>query len=204
MNPEAALRAAGFTLIAGVDEAGRGAYAGPLVVAAVILNPENPLSEVGDSKTFTERKRSELAKEIRERALAYSIIEIDPEEIDSHGLHPSNVGGMRRAITALSHIPDYIITDGYHVAGLEIPAIAMWRGDQISESVGAASIVAKDHRDQIMIEWDVRYPEYGFAQHKGYGTAAHQRALEKHGVLPIHRKSFAPITRLLESSQRGN
>lgn len=204
MNPEAALRAAGFTLIAGVDEAGRGAYAGPLVVAAVILNPENPLSEVGDSKTFTERKRSELAKEIRERALAYSIIEIDPEEIDMHGLHPSNIGGMRRAITALSHTPDYIITDGYRVAGLEIPAIAMWRGDQISESVGAASIVAKDHRDQIMIEWDVRYPEYGFAQHKGYGTAAHQRALEKHGVLPIHRKSFAPITRLLESSQRGN
>lgn len=204
MNPEAALRAAGFTLIAGVDEAGRGAYAGPLVVAAVILNPENPLSEVGDSKTFTERKRSELAKEIRERALAYSIIEIDPEEIDMHGLHPSNIGGMRRAITALSHTPDYIITDGYRVAGLEIPSIAMWRGDQISESVGAASIVAKDHRDQIMIEWDVRYPEYGFAQHKGYGTAVHQRALEKHGVLPIHRKSFAPITRLLESSQRGN
>ena len=96
--------------------------------------------------------------------------------------------------------PDYIITDGYYVAGLEIPSRAMWRGDQVSESVGAASILAKNYRDHIMIEWDDRYPDYGFAQHKGYGTALHQRALEKYGVLPIHRKSFAPIARLLESS----
>lgn len=199
MNPEAALRAAGFTLIAGVDEAGRGAYAGPLVIAAVILDPTHPVSEVGDSKSFTEDRRRELAAEIKERALAYSIITIDSDEIDEQGLHPSNIGGMRRALTALTEQPDYIITDGYHVQGLNIPSIAMWRGDQVSDSVGAASIVAKDHRDQLMIAWDSQYPEYGFAQHKGYGTAAHQRAIEEHGILPIHRKSFAPIARLLES-----
>ena len=200
MNPEAALRAAGFRLIAGVDEAGRGAYAGPLVVAAVILDSDNPLTEVGDSKTFSESKRRDIAEEIKDRALAYSIIAIEAEEIDTYGLHPSNIGGMRRSITALSHTPDYIITDGYYVAGLEIPSIAMWRGDQVSQSVGAASILAKNYRDHIMIEWDDCYPEYGFAQHKGYGTALHQRALEKYGVLPIHRKSFAPIARLLDSS----
>ncbi len=199
MNPEAALRAAGFTLIAGVDEAGRGAYAGPLVIAAVILDPARRVSEVGDSKSFTEVRRRELAAEIKERALAYSIITIDSDEIDDQGLHPSNIGGMRRALTALTEQPDYIITDGYHVQGLNIPSIAMWRGDQVSDSVGAASIVAKDHRDQLMITWDSQYPEYGFAQHKGYGTAAHQRAIEEYGILPIHRKSFAPIARLLES-----
>lgn len=198
MNPEAALRAAGFTLIAGVDEAGRGAYAGPLVIAAVILDPARPVSEVGDSKSFTEVKRRELAAEIKERALAYSIITIESDEIDTQGLHPSNLGGMRRALTALAQRPDYIITDGYHVHGLNIPSIAMWRGDQVSGSVGAASIVAKDHRDQLMANWDSHYPEYGFAQHKGYGTVVHQRALEEYGVLPIHRKSFAPIARLLE------
>lgn len=200
MNPEVSLRSAGFRLIAGVDEAGRGAYAGPIVIAAVILDPKNPLEEVGDSKTFSEKRRSELALAIKERALAYSIIAIEAEEIDEKGLQPSNIGGMRRAITALKIKPDYIITDGYHVHGLEIPSIAMWRGDHVSESVGAASILAKNFRDEVMIEWDKRYPEYGFAVHKGYGTAAHQRALESLGVLPIHRKSFAPIAALINRS----
>lgn len=197
MNPESALRAAGFSLIAGVDEAGRGAYAGPLVVAAVILDPNNPLAEVGDSKSFSEGKRAELAEVIKSEALAFSIIEIESEEIDRLGLQPSNIGGMRRAITALSITPDYIITDGYHVEGLDIPSIAMWRGDQVSDSVGAASIVAKNYRDQVMIEWDKKFPDYGFAGHKGYGASAHQRAIEKFGVLPIHRRSFEPIARLL-------
>lgn len=200
MNPEVSLRSAGFRLIAGVDEAGRGAYAGPIVIAAVILDPKNPLEEVGDSKTFSEKRRSELALAIKERALAYSIIAIEAEEIDEKGLQPSNIGGMRRAITALKIKPDYIITDGYHVHGLEIPSIAMWRGDHVSESVGAASILAKNFRDEVMIEWDKRYPEYGFAVHKGYGTTAHQRALESLGVLPIHRKSFAPIAALISRS----
>jgi len=201
MNPEASLRSAGFRLIAGVDEAGRGAYAGPIVMAAVILNPDNPLKEVGDSKSFSERKRASLAQAIKERSLAYSIIAIEAEEIDENGLQPSNIGGMRRAITALTVEPDYIITDGYQVEGLEIPAIAMWRGDNFSETVGAASILAKNYRDEVMIKWGERYPEYGFAEHKGYGTAEHVAALEKFGVLPIHRKSFAPIARLLTTDQ---
>lgn len=200
MNPEASLRAAGFTLIAGVDEAGRGAYAGPIVIAAVILDPDNPLEEVGDSKSFSERKRAEIAAAIKERALAYSIIAIEADEIDKKGLQPSNIGGMRRAITALEVKPDYIITDGYHVHGLEIPSIAMWRGDSVSDSVGAASILAKNYRDEVMIKWDKSYPDYGFAVHKGYGTAAHQEALERFGILPIHRKSFAPVAAILTES----
>lgn len=199
MNPEVALRSAGFTLIAGVDEAGRGAYAGPLVVAAVILDPDRPLDDVGDSKAYGEDERNEIATEVKARALAYSIITIESTEIDEHGLQPSNIGGMRRAITALSVKPDYIITDGYHVNGLEIPSIAMWRGDQISASVGAASILAKTFRDEVMRQWDKKYPEYGFAAHKGYGTQTHQRALESYGILPIHRRSFAPIAKLLNS-----
>lgn len=199
MNPETALRTAGFRLIAGVDEAGRGAYAGPIVIAAVILDPENPLEEVGDSKSFSEVKRAEIAIAIKEQALAYSVIAIDAEEIDSQGLHPANLSGMRRAISTLSMVPDYIITDGYHVQGLEIPSIAMWRGDQVSPSVGAASIIAKNYRDQVMLQWDKKFPDYGFAAHKGYGTAQHQYALEKFGVLSIHRKSFAPIAQLFNA-----
>lgn len=203
MNPEAALRDAGFRLIAGVDEAGRGAYAGPLVIAAVILDPKNPLDEVGDSKRYSEKKRSELAAVIKERALAYSIITIEAEEIDEKGLQPSNIGGMRRAITALEVKPDYIITDGYHVQGLEIPSLAMWRGDHVSESVGAASILAKNFRDEVMIKWDQNYPDYGFAVHKGYGTPAHQVAIERFGVLALHRKSFAPIAALVKQNNKN-
>ena len=203
MNPEAALRDAGFRLIAGVDEAGRGAYAGPLVIAAVILDPKNPLDEVGDSKRYSEEKRSELAAVIKERALAYSIIAIEAEEIDEKGLQPSNIGGMRRAITALEVKPDYIITDGYHVQGLEIPSLAMWRGDHVSESVGAASILAKNFRDEVMIKWDQNYPDYGFAVHKGYGTPAHQVAIERFGVLALHRKSFAPIAALVKQNNKN-
>ena len=199
MNPEDALRAAGFPLIAGVDEAGRGAYAGPLVVAAVILDPARPLDEVGDSKNYREDERTEIALDIKARALAYLIIAIESNEIDEHGLQPSNIGGMRRAVTALSVKPDYIITDGYFVRGLEIPSIAMWRGDQISPSVGAASILAKHFRDEVMLEWDKKYPEYGFALHKGYGTQVHHRALKNFGILPIHRRSFAPIAKLLNT-----
>jgi ribonuclease HII len=182
MNPEAALRAAGFLQIAGVDEAGRGAYAGPLVVAAVILNPDKPLDRVGDSKKFSESERAEIAEQIKERALAYTLLTIESQEIDQVGLHLSNIAGMRRAITALSVPADYIITDGYSI-----------------ESVGAASVLAKNHRDQIMIAWDKKYPEYGFAAHKGYGTASHQRALTQYGVLPIHRRSFAPIAKLIDA-----
>ena len=194
MNPELALRTAGFTSIAGVDEAGRGAYAGPIVIAAVILNPAQPLDEVGDSKSFSEEERTRIAHQIKERALSYAIISIDAAEIDTHGLQPSNIGGMRRAITALNVKPDYVITDGYHVEGLEIPSLAMWRGDQVSPSVGAASILAKNFRDDVMIEFDKKFPGYGFAEHKGYPTAKHLAALKEHGPIMEHRRSVKPVT----------
>lgn len=201
MNPEAALRSAGFEVIAGVDEAGRGAYAGPIVIAAVILDPARPLDVVGDSKEFSSSEREIIAAQIKERARAFSIISIAAEEIDRDGLQPSNIGGMRRAVMALDIDPDYIITDGYQVEGLETPSIAIWRGDKISPSVGAASILAKNFRDQVMIDWDKKYPDYGFAEHKGYGTAAHQAALEKYGISPIHRRSFAPIAKLAKATK---
>ena len=188
---EETLWANGFARIVGVDEAGRGAYAGPLVVAAVILDPENPLSKVGDSKKFTPKIRAEIALEIKERALVISIIEISPSEIDANG--------VRRAIVEIGSC-DYALTDGYAIEGLVVPTLAIWKGDQVSSTVGAASIIAKTHRDQIMIECDQQFPGYGFAEHKGYGTATHTLALQSKGVTSIHRRSFAPIAQLLLNS----
>ena len=196
---EATLWANGFSRIVGVDEAGRGAYAGPLVVAAVILDPDNPLSKVGDSKKFTPKIRAEIALEIRERALAVSVIEISPAEIDVNGVHKANLAGMRRAIVEIGKC-DYALTDGYAIEGVMVPTLAIWKGDQVSATVGAASIIAKTYRDQIMIESDQQFPGYGFADHKGYGTAAHTAALQSKGVTSIHRRSFAPIAELLLNS----
>ena len=192
---ESSLRASGVKVVAGVDEAGRGPCAGPLVVAAVILkNPESPaLSRVRDSKALREKVREELFNVITEESLAYAIIEISPEEIDGVGLHKSNLAGMRRAINALSVQPEYVLTDGYAINGLAIPNLAVWKGDQVAMSISAASILAKVYRDRIMIEADALYPGYGFARHKGYITAAHTKALGEFGVTPIHRKSFANI-----------
>ena len=193
---ESSLRASGVKAVAGVDEAGRGPCAGPLVVAAVILkNSESPaLSRVRDSKALSEKVREELFDVITEESLAYAIIEISPEEIDRVGLHKSNLAGMRRAINALSVQPEYVLTDGYAINGLAIPNLAVWKGDQVAMSISAASILAKVYRDRIMIEADALYPGYGFARHKGYITAAHTKALGEFGVTPIHRKSFANIS----------
>ena len=193
---ESSLRASGVKAVAGVDEAGRGPCAGPLVVAAVILkNPESPtLSRVRDSKALREKVREELFDVITEESLAYAIIEISPQEIDRVGLHKSNLAGMRRAINALSVQPEYVLTDGYAINGLAIPNLAVWKGDQVAMSISAASILAKVYRDRIMIEADALYPGYGFARHKGYITAAHTKALGEFGVTPIHRKSFANIS----------
>ena len=192
---ESSLRASGVKAVAGVDEAGRGPCAGPLVVAAVILkNPESPaLSRVRDSKALSEKVREELFDVITEESVAYAIIEISPEEIDRVGLHKSNLAGMRRAINALSVQPEYVLTDGYAINGLAIPNLAVWKGDQVAMSISAASILAKVYRDRIMIEADALYPGYGFARHKGYITAAHTKALREFGITPIHRKSFANI-----------
>ena len=196
---EKTLRDSGLIRVAGVDEAGRGPCAGPLVVAAVILQDPfaGALATVQDSKKLTEKVREELFDVIIDCALAYSIIEISVEEIDSFGLHKSNIEGMRRAVAELDPAPDYVLTDGYAIPGLATPNLAVWKGDQVAVSISAASILAKVYRDRIMIALDAQHPEYGFAGHKGYSSASHMEALRKHGVTAHHRKSFANIAELL-------
>ena len=199
LNIEDRLRESGLNLIAGVDEAGRGPCAGPLVVAAIILknSKSESLSRVQDSKKLAEKVREELFPVLIEESLSYSIIEIWPEELDALGLHKSNLEGMRRAVSSLSVSPDYVLTDGYAIQGIDVPSLAVWKGDQVALSISAASILAKVHRDRIMVELDTQYPGYGLAGHKGYITATHTAALEKQGVSPIHRKSFANIQKLI-------
>lgn len=196
---ELTLIKAGIKNIAGVDEAGRGPCAGPLVVACVILkNPLSPdLNDVKDSKELSPKAREDLYKVVVDNSLAYSIIEVSVSEIDSLGLHKCNIEGMRRAINALSIKPEYVLTDGYPIPGLTTPNLAVWKGDQVAISISAASILAKVYRDKIMIELDKEYPNYGLAGHKGYITASHTAAIKEFGVLPIHRKSFANIAVLL-------
>jgi ribonuclease HII len=192
---ESQLLQSGIKNIAGVDEAGRGPCAGPLIIAAVILN--DPLAKslggVKDSKQLSSDQRDELFELIKANSLAYSIIEISVEEIDSLGLHKCNIEGMRRAVQALDAKADYVLTDGYSIPGLSTPNLAVWKGDQVAITISAASILAKVHRDRIMIELDKKYPMYGLANHKGYITASHTAAIKEFGVLPIHRKSFANI-----------
>lgn len=199
MKIESTLIASGIKQIAGVDEAGRGPCAGPLVVAAVILkDPFAPeLSEVRDSKELSEALREKLFDVVIEQALSYSIIEISVEEIDSFGLHKSNLEGMRRAINSLEVVPEYVLTDGYVIEGLAIPNLAVWKGDQVAVSISAASILAKVYRDRELVKLDAKYPGYGLAKHKGYITAAHTKALGELGVTDIHRKSFANIAALI-------
>jgi len=196
---------AGISTIAGVDEAGRGACAGPLVVAATILkDPNSPtLTEVRDSKELTAQKREELFDLVISESISYAIIEISPTEIDSIGLHKSNLEGMRRAIHALKTEPQYILTDGYRIDGLNAPSLAVWKGDQVALTISAASILAKVHRDRIMDKLDEQYPGYGFATHKGYVTRSHERSHEKSlselGVSEVHRRSYANIAALINS-----
>ena len=196
---ESTLIASGIKEIAGVDEAGRGPCAGPLVVAAVILKDPFAveLERVRDSKELSEKLREELFDVVIEQAKAYAIIEISVEEIDSFGLHKSNLEGMRRAVNSLTTIPEYVLTDGYPIEGLAIPNLAVWKGDQVAISISAASILAKVYRDRIMVKLDSKYPGYGLAKHKGYITAAHTKALGELGVTAIHRKSFANIAALI-------
>ncbi len=196
---EATLIASGISKIAGCDEAGRGPCAGPLVVAAVNLQfpLHESLEEIRDSKELSEGKRENLYDLIIENALSYSIIEISPAEIDAKGLHKCNLEGMRRAISTLKIEPDYVLTDGYPIDGLDRPTLAIWKGDQVSITVGAASILAKVYRDRKMILLDKKYPGYGLAEHKGYITARHTAAINQLGVTEIHRKSFANIQEII-------
>jgi ribonuclease HII len=196
---EEMLRDSGITIIAGVDEAGRGPCAGPLVIASVILeDPFAPIwSEMRDSKEISEKKREVLFYVITVNALAVSVFEVTTEEIDARGVHAANLDGMRRAVNGLSITPGYVLTDGYAIEGLALPNIAVWKGDQVVTAISAASIIAKVTRDRFMREMDELYPGYGFAGHKGYITAAHTAALKEKGVTPIHRRSFSNIAALL-------
>ena len=196
---EALLNDAGISPLAGVDEAGRGACAGPLVVASVILkDPFAPeLSVIRDSKEISENKRESVFELIQEIAEAISVVVISAAEVDSRGGHAANLEGMRRAVQALSITPAYVLTDGYAIEGLALPNLAVWKGDQVVTCISAASIIAKVTRDRIMRDLDKVFPEYGFAGHKGYITKAHTEALEKNGACIEHRRSFVNIAALL-------
>jgi len=200
---EQSLLKAGIKNIAGVDEAGRGPCAGPLVVAAVILKDPlaKELAQVKDSKELSADQRESLYEVIISNCLSYSIIEISVTEIDLLGLHKCNIEGMRRAVNTLEINPEYVLTDGYPIPGLTIANLAVIKGDQVAISISAASILAKVYRDRIMIKLDQDYPNYGLAKHKGYITAIHTAAINKYGVLPIHRKSFANISAIIQAGK---
>jgi ribonuclease HII len=192
---ERVLARAGFAQVAGIDEAGRGACAGPLVVAAVMLDPRrrSSIGDIADSKSLTAAAREEAYQQVMALALSWHVVVIPPGEIDGTGLHVCNIAGMRRALAGLSPQPQYALTDGFPVRGLGVPALAMWKGDEVAACVAAASVVAKVTRDRLMRDLHKRYPVYGFARHKGYSTPSHMRALTTYGPCPEHRRSFANV-----------
>jgi ribonuclease HII len=189
---ENALARAGLAPVAGIDEAGRGACAGPLVVAAVVLDQAaiRRMPQLADSKLLTPAAREDAYAHIMRRALDWHVVTIPAGDIDKLGLHVCNVEGMRRAFAGLRVTPRYVLTDGFPVRGLGLPALAVWKGDRVAASVAAASIVAKVTRDRMMCDLDERYPQYGFCRHKGYVTDEHLRTLAEFGACPEHRRSF--------------
>ena len=196
---EQLLANAGISPIAGVDEAGRGACAGPLVIASVVLNDPfaAELAVVRDSKEIAENKRDAVFDLIHQVASSVSVVIVPASEVDARGVHAANLDGMRRAVQGLSVEPAYVLTDGYAIEGLGVPNLAVWKGDQVVVSISAASVIAKVTRDRIMREMDLEFPQFGFAGHKGYITAAHTKALNEHGPCAQHRQSFANVAALI-------
>ena len=192
---ERALSRRGLGPVAGVDEAGRGACAGPLVVAAVVLDDSRArrLSSLADSKLLTAAARERVYDDVVGTALAWAAVEISAAEIDRIGLHVSNVAGMRRAVSRLVLRPGYVLTDGFSVPGMGVDSLAVVKGDRVAACVAAASVVAKVTRDRTMKMLHARFPEYDFAQHKGYVTAAHAAALARYGPCDEHRRSYANV-----------
>ncbi len=187
--------------VAGVDEAGRGPLAGPVVVAAVMLDPRRPIEGLGDSKALSEAQRDALAPQIRERALAWSVIVVETDEIERLNILGATLAGMSRALCALSPAPTLALIDGNRLPkALPCSARAIVDGDAREPAIGAASILAKTTRDALMRALDAQHPGYGFAQHKGYPTPEHLAALERLGPCPIHRRGFAPVRRLIAAS----
>ena len=201
---ERTLRRRGFDLVAGADEAGRGACAGPLVVSAVMLpaGRRGEIDELADSKLLTPAARERVYTSVVARAIAYSVVIIPPGEIDSRGLHVCNLAGMRRAFAALTTRPQYVLTDGFHVDGLGVPGLAVWKGDQVAACVAAASVVAKVTRDRIMRDLHGDWPDYGFDVHKGYVTPEHSAALRQHGPCDEHRFSYVNVAAVARSPRR--
>lgn len=190
-------------LIAGVDEAGRGPLAGPVVAAAVILDPTARIEGLADSKRLSVRRRMDLDLEIRDRAISFAVARVGVDVIDAVNILEATMRAMREAAENLDPAPDEVMVDGNRTPVLQWPVRAVVRGDSTVESISAASILAKVARDREMIEMDRRYPEYGFARHKGYGTRAHRDALLRHGPSPIHRLSFAPVRSALMQTGMG-
>lgn len=184
-------------LVAGVDEAGRGPLAGPVIAAAVILDPARPIAGLADSKKLTEKQRERLFDEIRHNALAWSVARARVREIDEINILQASLLAMQRAVSQLKIPPQLVLVDGNKCPVMPCPAIAIVKGDQTEPAISAASIVAKVLRDRIMLFLDKKYPAYGFARHKGYPTASHVEALKQAGVSRVHRRTFAPVSSLL-------
>ncbi|AKE52523.1 ribonuclease HII [Kangiella geojedonensis] len=184
-------------LVAGVDEVGRGPLAGPVVAAAVILDPENPIDGLADSKKLTEKRRESLALEIKEKALAWSICRAEVEEIDQINILQASLLAMKRSVESLSQQPELALIDGNHCPELDCAMEAIIKGDSKEPAISAASILAKVARDNEMVEMEEKYPGYGFAKHKGYPTKQHREAIIKLGITEIHRKSYAPVQQQL-------
>jgi ribonuclease HII len=189
----------GLAPVAGADEAGRGACAGPLVVAAALLplGRGREIDELADSKLLSPSARERVARRVRETAIDLAVVVVSPEEIDRAGVHRANLEAMRRALARLAERPAYVLTDGFAVAGTGVPGLGVWKGDRVSANVAAASVVAKVTRDALMEELDAQYPGYGFAVHKGYSTPEHQRALRERGPCEQHRQSYANVSAVL-------
>lgn len=188
---DAQLRAEGYSLLCGVDEAGRGPLAGPVFAAAVILHPDAVPQGLNDSKKLSEKKRELLFDEICRTAVAYCIASASVEEIEEYNILQATFLAMRRAVEGLSVTPSLVLIDGNRTpSGLDVPTRTLVKGDALSASVGAASILAKVSRDRLLLELDREYPEYAFAKHKGYGTVLHYERLREHGISPVHRRSF--------------
>ncbi|WP_108445270.1 ribonuclease HII [Halomonas denitrificans] len=183
--------------LAGVDEVGRGPLVGPVVAAAVILDPARPIEGLADSKKLTAKRREALAAEIRERALAFALAEASAAEVDALNVYHATHLAMRRAIDALEPAAEYLLVDGNRLPGHHVPGQAVVKGDARHPAIAAASILAKVERDAGMVALDARHPDYGFARHKGYPTREHLAALERLGALPEHRRSFGPVKRQL-------
>ncbi|HXU92623.1 MAG TPA: ribonuclease HII [Gallionella sp.] len=191
-----------IVLICGVDEAGRGPLAGPVSAAAVILDEANPIEGLADSKKLSERQRDLLAPVIRERALAWAVAYAEVGEIDSLNILQATLLAMKRAVLALPVQPQQVLVDGLYCPQTGIPSQAIVKGDSKVAAISAASILAKTSRDELMLQLHEQYPNYGFAEHKGYPTPAHLAALREHGVSDVHRRSFKPVRELLQQSQR--